>query len=385
VVTQVALSVVLLIGATLLLTSFRHLLHVDGGFNAAGVVTGTVFPPPSRYPDAAAVVALSDGILERVRTMPGVEAAGMTSLIALSGHESPSTVSTTRQPTPDQPAVVPSVVGVTAGYFEAMATPLLRGRSFAESDRANTQAVAIVDERLAARLWPEADPIGKSIYRGEAGPFTIVGVVREVRFEGLAGSIDAIGTAYFPHTQAPPMGRLRWIAVRSSADPSAVVRAVRSVLVQVDPDLPLADVQTMVERTARSLVSQRLATSLASMFAAIALLLSLLGLYGVLANVVARRMREIGIRMALGSTTSGIFSLVLTEGVLLIGAGLLLGLGGAVVMAQALEGMVFGIQPTDPLVLGSVALVTGCVALLACLAPARRAARVDPVRVLSEQ
>ena len=309
----------------------------------------------------------------------------MTSLIALSGHESPSTVSTTRQPTPDQPAVVPSVVGVTAGYFEAMATPLLRGRFFAESDRANTQAVAIVDERLAARLWPEADPIGKSIYRGEAGPFTIVGVVREVRFEGLAGSIDAIGTAYFPHTQAPPMGRLRWIAVRSSADPAAVVRAVRSVLVQVDPDLPLADVQTMVERTARSLVSQRLATSLASMFAALALLLSLLGLYGVLANVVARRMREIGIRMALGSTTSGIFSLVLTEGVLLIGAGLLLGLGGAVVMAQALEGLVFGIQPTDPLVLGSVALVTGFVALLACLAPARRAARVDPVRVLSEQ
>jgi putative ABC transport system permease protein len=384
VVTQVALSVVLLIAATLLLTSFRHLLNVDAGFDATGVVTGTVFPPPSRYPDAPAVVALSEGILERVRTMPGVQAAGMTSLIALSGHESPSTVSTARQATPDQPTVVPSVVGVTPGYFEAMATPLVRGRYFADSDRASTQPVAVVDERLAARLWPDGDPIGKSIYRGEAGPFTIVGVVREVRFEGLAGSIDAIGTAYFPHTQAPPMGRLRWIAVRSAAEPAAVVRAVRSALVELDPDLPLSDVQTMVERTARSLASQRLATSLAAMFAAVALLLSMLGLYGVLANLVARRMREIGIRMALGSSVGGIFSLVLTEGVLLIGGGLLLGLGGAVVMVQALEGLVFGVQPTDPLLLGSVALVTGGVALLACLGPARRAARVDPVQVLSE-
>ena len=384
VVTQVALSVVLLIAATLLLTSFRHLLNVDGGFDATGVVTGTIFPPPSRYPDAPAVVALSERILDRVRTMPGVEAAGMTSLIALSGHESPSTVSSARESTPDQPPLVPSVVAVTPGYFEAMATPLLRGRYFADSDRANTQLVAIVDERLAARLWPGGDPIGRAIYRGQAGPFTIVGVVGEVRFEGLAGSIDAIGTAYFPHTQTPPLGRLRWIAVRSAADSAAVVRAVRSVLVEIDPDLPLSDVQTMVERTARSLVSQRLATSLAAMFAVVALLLSMLGLYGVLAHLVARRTREIGIRMALGSTVRAIFYLVLSEGAILIGVGLALGLGGAIAMAQALKGLVFGIQPTDPVLLGTVAAATGCVALLACLAPARRATRVDPVDVLAE-
>ena len=207
---------------------------------------------------------------------------------------------------------------------------------------------------------------------------------REVRFEGLAGSIDAIGTAYFPHTQTPPLGRLRWIAVRSAADSAAVVRAVRSVLVEIDPDLPLSDVQTMVERTARSLVSQRLATSLAAMFAVVALLLSMLGLYGVLAHLVARRTREIGIRMALGSTVRAIFYLVLSEGAILIGVGLALGLGGAIAMAQALKGLVFGIQPTDPVLLGTVAAATGCVALLACLAPARRATRVDPVDVLAE-
>ena len=384
VVTQVALSVVLVIAATLLFTSFRHLLNVDGGFNADGVVTGTLFPPPSRYPDAPSVVNVTDRILESVRTMPGVRAAGMTSLIALSGHESPAPVSTVREATPDQPPVVPSVVAVTPGYFNAMSTPLLRGRDFANSDRAVTQLVAIVDERLAARLWPDGDPIGKAIYRGEAGPFTVVGVVREVRFEGLAGTSDAIGTAYFPHTQTPPLGRLRWIAVRSAAEPAAVVRAIRTALLEIDPDLPFSDVQTMVERTARSLVPQRLATSLGLMFAGVALLLSMLGLYGVLANFVARRTREIGIRMALGSSAGGIFSLVLTEGVLLIGAGLIIGIAGALATAQALEGMVFGVRPTDPLLLGTVAVVTGMVALLACVAPARRAARVDPVQVLSE-
>ena len=245
--------------------------------------------------------------------------------------------------------------------------------------------VAIVDERLAGRLWPGEDPIGKGIYRGDAGPFTVVGVVREVRLEGLTGSIESIGTAYFPHTQAPPLRRLRWIAIKSAVDPAAVVRALRSALVEIDPDLPLADVQTMNERTAHSLVSQRLATSLATMFAVVALLLSMLGIYGVLVSLVARRTREIGIRMALGSSVRGVLQLVLTEGMVLIGVGLMLGLAGAVAMAHTLKGLVFGVQPTDPWLLGTVAVATGGVALLACIAPARRATRVNPVDVLSAQ
>lgn len=384
VVTQVALSVVLLVAGTLLLTSFRHLLNVDAGFSAPGVVTATVFPPPSRYPDEPAVAALLDRIRERVATIPGVEVAGLTSNIALSGFESPSTVSTSLQPPADAPALVPSVMTITPGYFETMATPLVRGRFFAGSDRADSQAVAIVDERLAARLWPGEDPLGRAIYRGGSGPFTVVGVVREVRFERLAGSIDAIGAAYFPHTQTPPMRRLRWIAVRSTVDPPALVRAMRAALAEIDPDLPLADVQTMSERTAKSLISERLSASLAGIFALVALLLSMLGLYSVLASLVARRTREIGIRLALGSTVGGILRLVLAEGVMLIGAGLVLGLAGAIAMAGALEGVLFGVQPTDPLLLGSVVLGTGVVALLACLAPARRASHVDPVEVLSE-
>jgi predicted permease len=384
VVTQVALSVVLLIAATLLFTSFRHLLRVDAGFTAAGVVTMTIFPPPSRYPDTQAVVALTDRVLERVRTVPGVQAVGVTSNIALSGFESAAAVSAAGSSTTDA-AVIPSVVAVTPGYFEAMATALVRGRYFAESDREHTLPVAIVDERLAERLWPGVDPLGKAIFRGDSGPFTVVGVVRDVRFEGLTGSIESIGAAYFPHSQAPVMRRLRWIAIKSSVEPAAVVRAVRSALLEIDADLPLADVQTMGERTARSLVSHRLATSLATIFAGVALLLSMLGIYGVLANVVARRRREIGIRMALGSTVRAIFYLVLSEGLTLIGVGLVLGLTGAVAVSRTLKGLVFGVQATDPLLFGTVAFATGCVALLACVVPARRATRVDPVDVLSAQ
>ncbi|MFN2446042.1 MAG: ABC transporter permease [Vicinamibacterales bacterium] len=384
VVTQVGLSVVLLIGATLLFTSFRYLLNLDAGFTATGVVTATIFPPPSRYPNLRAVATLQDRVLQRVRTIPGVEAAGITSNIALSGFESPAAVSAAGRVAADEAAVVPSVVAVTPGYFEAMTTPVVRGRYFAEGDRDNTLRVAIVDERLAVRLWPGEDPIGKGIYRGDSGPFTVVGVVREVRLEGLTGSIASIGTAYFPHTQEPPLRRLRWIAIKSAVDPAAVVRALRAALLEIDPDLPIADIQTMSERAAHTLVSQRLATSLATMFAGVALLLSVLGLYGVLVSLVARRTREIGIRMALGSSARGVLQLVLAEGMVLIGVGLMLGLAGAIAMARTLKGMVFGVQPTDPVLLGTVAVAAGGVALLACIAPARRATRVNPVEVLSQ-
>jgi predicted permease len=384
VVAQVAISVVLLVSATLLFTSLRQLLHVDAGFNPAGVLTATIFPPPSRYPDSKAVIALQDRVLERLRAVPGVEAAGLTSNIALSGFESPSTVSRDRSESPES-TVVPSIVGVSPGYFETMATPLIRGRFFSDADRAGARSVAIVDQSLARRLWPGEDPIGREIYRGETGPFAVVGVVRDVRLESLAGSIDPIGTAYFPHTQAPPLRRLRWIAVRSAVDPAVMVRSLRAALVDVDPLLPISDVQTMTDRMSLSLVSQRLSASLATMFAGVALFLSMLGLYGVLTHLVAGRTRELGIRLALGSTVGAVFRLVLGEGLLLVGTGLIAGLLGAIAAASALKGQLFGVATTDPLLLAAVALATSLIALLACVAPARRATQVNPVQVLSGQ
>jgi putative ABC transport system permease protein len=381
VVAQVACSVVLLMGAGLMLTSFRNLLAVDAGFDAQRVTTATIFPPPSRYKDQRAVVALSNRVLESIRDIPGVQAAGITSNIALSGRTSPATVSPTDYD-PGEALVLPSVVTVTPGYFEAMGTPLARGRYFADSDQEHALRVAIVDERLATRLWPNENPIGKGLRRGDSERYTVVGVVRDVRFESLAGQTDAVGTAYFPHTQAPPLGRLRWIAVKTAADSTVVMRALRSAVMEVDPDLPLSDVQTMTERTLRSVVPQKLAMGLASMFGAVALFLSVLGLYGVLAYVVAQKTREIGIRIALGSTPRGIFQLFFKEGLTLVTGGLMLGLLCALAMGRALEGQVFGVTPTDPFVLGTVAVSTGIVALLACVSPAYRATRVDPLNVL---
>lgn len=386
VVTQVAFSVVLLIGAGLLVVSFRNLLAVDAGFDAERVITATVFPPPSRYESQSAVVALSNRILESVRNIPGVVSAGITSNIALSGRASPATVSAADYtPQPGEAAVLPSVVSVTPGYFEAMATPLVRGRYLAESDQERSLQVAIVDERLAARFWPNADPIGKGLFRGNSERYTVVGVVRDVRFEGLAARAESVGAAYFPHTQAPAVGRLRWIAIKTVTDSTVVIRALRSALMAIDSDLPLSDIQTMSERTSRSVVPQKLAMGLASMFGVVALFLSALGVYGVLAYVVAQRTREIGIRIALGSTARGIFELVFREGLTLVAAGLMLGLLGAIAVGRAMEGQVFGVTPTDPFVLGTVALSTAIIALLACVSPARRATRVDPLNALSEQ
>jgi ABC-type antimicrobial peptide transport system permease subunit len=203
-----------------------------------------------------------------------------------------------------------------------------------------------------------------------------------VRFENLAVRADRAGAAYFPHTQSPAAGRLRWIAVKTAVEPGQVVRTVRGALAAIDPDLPLSDIQSMSQRMTGSISPQRLAMALAGAFGAVALCLSTIGLYGVLSYVVARRRREIGIRIALGSTAGAVFTLVFREGAALVAAGLALGLLGAIAMSRTLDAHVFGVTPTDPLVLGTVAAGTAGVALLACVSPARRAARVDPLRVL---
>ena len=386
VIAQVAFSIVLLAGATLLLTSFRNLLAVDYGFDAGRVVTGTIFPPPSRYPDQPAMVALSNRLLDAVRALPGVTGAGITSNVALSGRTSPATVAAADAvPAPNAPLILPSVVSVTPGYFETMGVALLRGRYFTDADGENALRAAIVDERLAARLWPNGDPIGKAVNRGTPERYTVVGVVRDVRFESAAASGDSIGTAYFPHTQLPAAGRLRWIAIKTTADAPGAVRQLRAALMAIDPDLPLSDVQTMTQRLSRSLMPQKLAMSLAGVFAVVALFLSMLGIYGVLSYVVAQRRRELGIRIALGSTAWGIFRLVLREGLVLVAGGLALGLTGALTIGRALQGHLFGVSSHDPLVLSAVLVATGIIGTVACVSPARRATRVDPRSVLSDQ
>jgi putative ABC transport system permease protein len=276
-----------------------------------------------------------------------------------------------------------------------MSTPLLRGRYFDERDTDGAPAVLIIDERLAQRFWPGKDPIGRRMYKPNSpdevlkpGPntrwMTIVGVVRNVELEDLAGRPGNSGAYYYPAAQLPPRGMA--VAIKTAAaDPAVVLQNVRAELKKIDPAMPLSNVRTMTEYASRSLMSRRAAMTLATAFAVVSLFLSAVGIYGVLAYVVTQRSKEIGIRIALGSSTRAIFQLVVREGLWLVATGLVLGLGGTVALRHVLQTQIFGLNALDPMVLVSVFIVLSAIAVVACSLPARRATKVDPVMVLSQQ
>lgn len=394
VVAQVAFAFVLLIGSGLLVASFRSLLAVDPGFKAEGVITAGIGMPRVRYSTDNDVRSFTNRVLQAIRNVPGVTNAGGTTIIPLGGNHSDSVIiAEGYQMKPGESLVSPMQVIVTPGYFEAMSTPLVRGRYFNERDNETGPGAVIVDERLAQRFWPGADPAGKRMYR-PMNPrdllrvdentrwLTVVGVVREVRLEDLAGRIGSAGAYYFPAAQVAPRGMV--VAIKAASDPDAVLRTVRAELQKIDPAMPLANVRTMTEYTSLSLMPRRAAMLLATSFGLVSLFLSAIGIYGVLAYLVTQRSREIGIRIALGSTTRGIFNLVLREGLLLVASGLVLGLAGTVAFRQVLQNQIYGLGAMDPLVIGSVMTILGTIALAACSLPARRATQVDPVAVLNQ-
>ena len=287
----------------------------------------------------------------------------------------------------------PIRVHVTSGYFEAMRIPLRRGRFFSDRDTGDRQHVVIVDERLARKFWPGRDPIGRRMYRPDVGTvlapnektdwLTVVGVVGEVRQDGLVTSREPVGAYYLPIEQEPV--RSLTFAIRTAADPTTMISSLRRELAALDAELPVFSMKTMDERTSDSLVTRRWPVLLAAGFGVVALLLSAVGIYGVLAYLVTQRTKEIGIRMAIGGTPRSIFDLVLKEGVALIGVGFVFGAGTAWVLRRSIESQLYGVRPTDPRVLAFVVLVLGLVALVACCVPARRATRIDPVVALNRE
>jgi predicted permease len=393
IVAQVAFALVLLTGSGLLLASFRNLLAVDPGFKAEHVITLAIGMPRVRYATDNDVRAFTNRALQAVRSVPGVTHAGGTTIIPLGGNHSDSVIlAEGYQMKPGESLVSPMQVLITPGYFEAMSTPLRRGRYFDDRDNEAGPGAVIVDERLARKFWPDADPIGKRMYKPENPQdllkidkntrwLTVVGVVREVQMEDLGGRPNSVGAFYFPAAQVVPRGLV--VAIRAAADPASVLKTVRAELNTIDPAMPLADVRMMAERTALSLLPRRTALLLALSFGVVALFLSAIGIYGVLAYVVTQRTREIGIRIALGSTAQGIFKLVLREGLLLVAGGLVLGLAGTVALRRVLQSQVFGVDAMDPIVIGLVVATLGTIALAACSLPARHATRVDPVTILS--
>lgn len=394
VVAQIGFAFSLLFGAGLLLASFRQLLDVNPGFRTKGIVTASISAPDTKYKDPVQQDALMTRALESIRQMPGVLSAGGTTTIPLGGNYNSSVIMAEGHTMQAGESVIsPNRMAVTPGYLETMGIALLRGRDFQDSDNQNAPRVVIVDQNLAQRFWPNRDPLGQRMYEpGEHAQMTsdehtvwyrVVGVVRSVRLQDLSGSGNLMGTYYLPFAQRTSNSFT--LAVNTAADSTATIPGIRAQLAAIDPDLALFDVRTMAQREELSLSSRRTSMLLALAFGVLALFLAAIGIYGVLAYLVAQRRREIGIRVALGSTHSGIVRLVVREGFVLVGVGLALGMLAAVSLRSVIRSEIYGVGPLDPLVIGGVTLVFGVVALCACIVPAGRAARVDPMIVLNQQ
>ncbi len=390
VATQVAFALILLAGAGLLLASFQQMLAVDPGFEPDGVLTGTVVLPQTRYPDSAEIAVFVDESLAEIRALPGVSQAGFTSQIPFGEGFSDSVILAEGYVAePGESVISPAQNYITPGYFEAMGMTMAEGRAFDDRDTRDGQTAIIIDQQLADRFWPQGGALGKRMRRPmgpedfldpEAGQFsTIVGIVETIRMRGLIGT-DTPGAYYFPMAQQARRGLD--LAVKTAGDPGALIGVVRNVVSGIDTELPLFDIHTMEERVGDSLTNRRTPMLLTAMFSAVALLLAAVGIYGVLAYLVQLRAKEIGIRVALGSGVGTVFRLVLLEGVAILGVGVAAGLGGAFALRSFIASQLYGVSAADPVVLLAVAGVLSAVALLACIVPARRATRIDPVQAL---
>jgi predicted permease len=400
VVAEVAMAVVLVVSAGLLLRSFRGLLRIDPGFVPANLLTAQVNLPRERYHDNARTTLFYAQLMERLRALPGVSAAAAASLPPMGGVAGDTTFEIAGRPASAAAggaangaagaAAEPHLYHwlVTPGYFQTAGIALLRGRPFRASDGAGTALVAVANETLARQYWPREDPVGKRLRlfldERHRGPWVeIVGIARDVAFRQL--NETAQPELYLPEAQGAAAefpSTTMTVMVRSAAAPAELAAAVRRAVRAEDPTVPVSKVQTLDELLARSLSRQRFDLALLGLFAAVALVLAAVGIYGVLANAVRQRTHEIGIRKALGARQGDVFRMLVGQGMRLTLAGLALGLAGASVVTRFQRSLLFGVEPTDPLTFAAVALLLCAVALVACGLPARRALAVDPMVAL---
>jgi predicted permease len=383
VVCQVSLAFVLLIGSGLLTLSFARLLAVDPGFQARNVQTARFSLPRARYKEEAQWRNFVGGLLERVRAIPGVTGAGATDALPFGGSTNSSALAVEGyNPATGELPPVPRWSTIDAGYLAAMKIPLRAGRYFREGDAADTQKVAIVDEFLARKYWPAGKAVGGHIRRGiefKDTPYTVIGVVGSVKSEDMADQSPR-GEVYWNYKQAPE--RSMHLVVKTAAADTQAVAAVRAALRQADAELPLFDVKTMPERITRSVRDRRAAMVICLIFALLALALSAIGIYGVLAYTVTQRTREFGIRMALGASAGNVVRMVMRHGVRLAAIGLALGVAGALAITRLMTTLLYGVRPTDPLVFGCVAVALMAVAVVASAVPSLRISRIRPANAL---
>src|SRR6266540_2714052 len=370
VVVEVALSVILLVGAGLMIRSFGRLLAQDFGFNPEQVVTMNINLPNKKYPDQSDSQRLFDQLLAKVRALPGVLASGGVYGLPLSGSIEGQDIELVGAP-PLKPGelLTADYAQVSPGYFAAMNIPLLRGRDFTEGDTTNAPLVLIVNETFIRQFGLGTNILGRRLKISDSRrrESEIIGVVKDVKGNDLAS--PARGAMYRSYQQFC-RGRMT-LVIRTPRDPLDVTRAVRAELDQLDKDLPLEDIRTMTQLVESSVAQRKLSVRLLSGFSGVALLLAAIGLYGVLAYAVAQRTREIGIRTALGAQRGDVIGLVVRKGMKLAGFGILIGLAGALALTRLIRGLLFGIGPTDPFTFAAVPLLLAAVALLASWMPAR--------------
>jgi predicted permease len=381
-IAEVALALLLLVGAGLLVKSFIRIMQVDPGFVSDRILTAQLSLPAARYPAPSSALAFWQRLLARARELPGVTGAGLVSSLPQSGIMSAGTyriVGRTVPPTATPPHAFND--RVAGEYFRAMGIPLIEGRVFTDGDRVDATRVVVVDRFLAEKQFPGESPIGRQLNFGSPRNYTIVGVVGTVKTSDLARPVPE-ERIYFAASQVTPMSMT--LTLKTAVDPASLASQLRAAVQAIDPEQAIARMRTMDDWMSRSLQPRRAPMTLIAVFGAVALVMSAIGIYGVLAFGVAQRVREFGIRQALGADRSSILSLVLREGVRTAAAGIAAGLGGALALTRYLQSMMFGVSPSDPAVFAGVTLALFSVALLACYIPARRATQVDPMVALRD-
>ena len=385
VVIETALALILLVGAGLTMKSFLNLSAVHPGFDASGVLTMKVSLPSARYETDESVLATVRRATEGLAALPGVETVGAVSYLPFAGPAAGTGVDVVgRPPLPPGSGLVTQVDVVDSGFFRALRIPLVRGRLFSADEERSARHVVVVNQTFARTIFPGEDPVGKRVIiymKDENLPSTIIGVVADSMHATLDGAIEPM--AYWPHPELVYSSMT--FVLRASGDPAELAGAARRVIYAIDPAQPVADVQTLDSLLSRSIARARFTSVLLAVFAAVALLLAAVGIGGVMAVSVAQRTREIGIRIAIGAPPPSVIGLVVREGMALALTGLAIGVVGALALARFLDKLLFGVAPTDPLIYLLIAAGLAASALIACLIPARRAARVDPIVALRHE
>jgi len=387
VMTEVAVSVILLVGGGLLVHSFLRVLGTDSGIDARNVLSMRIALPRARYSNPQKVIHFYEDLLQRLQTTTGVVSVGIVNALPLSGMLGTGPMNIEGRTF--APSDVPTVDWrpTSTDYFQTMGIPLIAGRGLAEYDTADAMQVAVADDKIAARYWPHENPIGRRIKLGspdsQAPWMTIVGIVRNVRHDGLEQ--ESRGQVYRPFRQYPVHGLPYWnyvLVIRTRGAAQTLAGAARRAILAVDPDQTAFEVRTMEDVLSRSVAPRRFQTTLVGGFAALALILASLGLYAVIAYSVTLRVPEIGIRMALGASRADILRLIAGSTAKVAGVGIILGLGAAVLLSRAIESQLYGVRARDFVSFGSAFVITMVVVMLASLAPMRRAVAIDPATTL---